>query len=90
MRILLLNPNTSVAITDRLAAAAARVAAPGTTLIPLTAPRGMPYISSRAEAQIGGAIALEMLAEQHARADAAIHAGVGHQGDDRLHGLQAD
>jgi allantoin racemase len=80
MRILLLNPNTSVGITDRLATAARKVAAPGTTLVPLTAPRGMPYISSRAEAQIGGAIALEMLAEHQAQADAAILAAFGDPG----------
>jgi len=80
MRILLLNPNTSVAITERLIAAGRKVAAPETTLIALTAPRGMPYISSRAEAQIGGAIALEMLAEHHTRADAAILAAFGDPG----------
>lgn len=85
MNILLLNPNTTVAITERLAAAARKVAAPDTTLVPLTAPRGMPYISSRAEAQIGGAIALEMLAEQMvaehgAQADAAILAAFGDPG----------
>jgi Asp/Glu/hydantoin racemase len=80
MRILLLNPNTTAAITDRLTAAARKVAAPGTTLIPLTAPRGMPYISGRAEAQIGGAVALEMLAEHQAEADAAILAAFGDPG----------
>jgi len=80
MRILLLNPNTSTAITDRLAAAARKVAGHGTTLVPLTAPRGMPYISSRAEAQIGGAIALEMLADHHSEADAAIIAAFGDPG----------
>jgi Asp/Glu/hydantoin racemase len=80
MRILLLNPNTSTAITDRLAAAARAVAAPATTLVPLTAPRGMPYISSRAEAQVGGAIALEMLAGHEPRADAAILAAFGDPG----------
>jgi Asp/Glu/hydantoin racemase len=80
MRILLVNPNTSVGVSDRLAAAARMVASPGTTLVPLTAPRGMPYISSRAEAQIGGAIAIEMLAEHHERADAAILAAFGDPG----------
>ncbi len=59
MRILLLNPNTSESITERLTAAARKAAAPGTVIVPLTAPRGVPYIATRAEAQIGGAIALE-------------------------------
>jgi allantoin racemase len=79
-RILILNPNTTEAITDRLMAAANTVATHGTTLIPLTAPRGAPYISSRADAQIGGAIALEMLAEHHHKADAAIIAAFGDPG----------
>lgn len=80
MRILLLNPNTTEAITQRLLAAAQAVAAPGTEIVPLTAPRGVPYIASRAEAQIGGAIALEMLAEQHDKVDAAIIAAFGDPG----------
>lgn len=80
MRILLLNPNTTEAITERLLAAAQSVASPGTEIVPLTAPRGVPYIASRAEAQIGGAIALEMLAEHHQTVDAAIIAAFGDPG----------
>jgi Asp/Glu/hydantoin racemase len=80
MRILLANPNTSKGVTRRLREAAAQVAAPGTTLIPVTAPRGLPYIANRAEAQIGGAILLEMLAEQHHAIDSAIIAAFGDPG----------
>jgi allantoin racemase len=80
MRILVLNPNTTEAITDRLMAAAASVASHDTTLVAMTAPRGVPYISSRADAQIGGAIALEMLAEKHQHIDAAIIAAFGDPG----------
>jgi allantoin racemase len=72
MRLLLLNPNTSAAVTERLAASAHAAAAAGTQIVPLTAPRGVPFIASRAEAQIAGAVALEMLAEHHGRYDAAI------------------
>jgi allantoin racemase len=79
-RILILNPNTTEAITDRLMAAATAVASPGTLLLPMTAPRGAPYISSRADAQIGGAVALEMLAERHRDADAAVIAAFGDPG----------
>jgi allantoin racemase len=79
-RILLLNPNTSMAITDRLHAAAVQVAGRGVTVIPATAPRGVPYISSRAEAQVGGAIVLEMLAERQGEFDAAIIAAFGDPG----------
>lgn len=80
MRILLLNPNTTSAITDRLMAAAREAAASGTELVPATATRGVPYIATRVEAQIGGAIALEMLAEHHNGVDAAIIAAFGDPG----------
>ena len=80
MRLLLINPNPTQAVTDRLLATARAVAAPGTDIVPLTATRGVPYISSRAEAQIGGAQLLEMLAEHAAGADAAILACFGDPG----------
>lgn len=80
MKILLLNPNTTKAVTDLMMAAGREAASPGTELIPQTAPRGVPYIATRAEAQIGGAIALEILAERHREVDAAIIAAFGDPG----------
>ena len=80
MRILLLNPNTSESVTNLLLQAAQTAASPGTEIVPLTASRGVPYIATRAEAQIGGAIALEMLAECHTGYDAAIIAAFGDPG----------
>jgi allantoin racemase len=80
MRILLLNPNTSQDVTDLLASAGREAASPGTELVPLTASRGVPYIATRAEAQIGGAIALELLAEHQHDVDAAIIAAFGDPG----------
>ncbi len=80
MRILVLNPNTSAEITERLAAAAKAAAAEGTIVTTATATRGVPYISTRAEAQIGGAIALEMLADRYRDHDAAIIAAFGDPG----------
>ncbi len=77
MKILLANPNTSAGVTDRLVASAKLVVSPGTELIPLTAPRGVPYIATRAEAAIGGAVFLEMLAEHGGACDAAICAAFG-------------
>lgn len=71
MRILLLNPNTSVALTDLMVATATAAASPGVEIVPMTAPRGVPYIATQAESQIGGAVALEMLAEQEGTVDAA-------------------
>lgn len=77
MRILMLNPNTSHSVTDLIADAARSAAAPGTEIIPATAPRGVPYIATRAEAVLGGAVALEMLAELHGEVDAAVMAAFG-------------
>src|SRR6202046_1259962 len=80
VKILLLNPNTTSAVTDLLYAAGHRAASPGTELVAMTAQRGVPYIATRAEAQIGGAIALEMLAEAGNGFDAAIIAAFGDPG----------
>lgn len=80
MRILLLNPNTTEDLTRRMLDSGRMAAAAGTEIIPVTAPRGMPYISSRAEAQIGGTILLEMLAEHRRGHDAAIVAAFGDPG----------
>lgn len=80
MRILILNPNTSADVTARLLAAAKQAAAQGAIIGAATATRGVPYIATRAEAQIGGAIALEMLAELHGDYDAAIIAAFGDPG----------
>ena len=80
VRILLLNPNTTESVTDLLVAAAEKVVAPGTVLIPVTATRGVPFIATRAEAQIGGVVALELLAEHNSNVDAAIIAAFGDPG----------
>jgi Asp/Glu/hydantoin racemase len=80
MNILLLNPNTSVSITDRLTHVAQAIAAPGTRIAGLTAPRGVPYISGRAESQIAGAVLLEMMADYPEPYDAAIVAAFGDPG----------
>jgi Asp/Glu/hydantoin racemase len=84
LKLLLLNPNTTTAVTDLLHSVAVRAAAPGTEIIPRTARRGVPYIANRAEAQIAGAIVLEMLADAEG-VDAAIIAAFGDPG---LHGAR--
>ena len=80
MKILLLNPNTTAEVTGLLYTAGHRAASPGTELVAMTAKRGVPYIATRAEAQICGAIALEMLAEAGQNFDAAIIAAFGDPG----------
>lgn len=80
MRILLLNPNTSADVTELMLATARPAASPGTELIGATAPRGVPYIANEAEALIGGAVALELIAEHAGEVDAAIIAAFGDPG----------
>ena len=79
-RILLLNPNTSVELTEIMAQVARAAVSPGVVIDAITAPRGAPYIATRAEALIGGAVALEMLAEREGEFDAAIMAAFGDPG----------
>jgi allantoin racemase len=80
MKILVANPNISTGVTDKLVASGKRVASAGTELIAMTAPRGVPYIATRAEAAIGSAVFLEMLAEKRGAVDAAVCAAFGDPG----------
>lgn len=80
MRLLVINPNTSQSVTEKIAAVANAVAAPETTLECVTAPYGVPYIATRAEAVIGGRVVLEVLAEREAEFDAAVIAAFGDPG----------
>jgi allantoin racemase len=80
MRILIVNPNTTDVVTSLMLDAGRASASPGVDVRAITAPRGLPYITNRAEAQIGGAVALEMLAEARGTYDAAILAAFGDPG----------
>ncbi|WP_045392853.1 aspartate/glutamate racemase family protein [Falsirhodobacter sp. alg1] len=80
MRILLVNPNMTQGMTDRMFTIASAIAGDRAEIVPLTATRGFPYIASRTEAQIAGEIALEMIAEHREGADVAIIAAFGDPG----------
>jgi Asp/Glu/hydantoin racemase len=80
MRLLLLNPNMTVDMTEAMARVANGVLSPESTLLPVTAETGFPYISSRAEAQVAGAIVLDMIARHRAEADAVVIAAFGDPG----------
>lgn len=80
MKILLINPNTTEQLTKLLGDAARSVLSPGTTLDCITTQRGVPYISTRSEAIVGGLSVLEILAEHHQDYDAAIIAAFGDPG----------
>jgi allantoin racemase len=72
MKILFANPNTTAAVTDRIAAVARAAASPGTQIVAVTGRTGVPYIATRAEAVIGAQVALELLAEHANDCDAAV------------------
>jgi allantoin racemase len=72
MRILLANPNTTVSMTERIAAVARAAASPGTEVVAVTGQTGVPYIATRAEAVIGARVALELLAEHADGCDVAV------------------
>jgi allantoin racemase len=72
VKILLANPNTTVAVTDRIAAVARAATRPGTEIVAVTGKTGVPYIATRADAVIGARVALELLAEHAEGCDAAV------------------
>ena len=74
MRLLLINPNMTAAVTERLAAVGRAVANPDTEIVALTASRGFPYISARSEAEIAGVLAMEMIADHAEGAEGAERA----------------
>lgn len=80
MRLLLINPNISESVTGLIAAEARRAAPPDTEVTAVTAPFGVAYIETRAEAVVGAYAALQLLAEHHAGHDAAVIAAFGDPG----------
>lgn len=80
MKLLIVNPNISHSVTDLIEAEARRAASPGTELTMRTAPFGVAYIETRAEAAVGAFATLNELAEHHSGHDAAIVAAFGDPG----------
>jgi Asp/Glu/hydantoin racemase len=76
-RILVVNGNTTQAITDRIGAAAAAAAPPGVTVEAVTVPFGLPLIVSRADWLAAGPAILSALSERRGRYDAAVIAVFG-------------
>lgn len=75
MRLLLINPNTTAAITERMGAAARRMLGPTDALTAVTADTGPQVIASRAEAALAAHGVLD-LAARHAPGHDAILLGV--------------
>lgn len=80
MRLLLINPNMTEAMTTAMTKVAHAAIGEDAEIIPVTATKGFPYISSRAEAQIAGAEVLETIAAFHKDVDAVIIAAFGDPG----------
>jgi allantoin racemase len=72
MKLLLVNGNTTQAVTDRVVAEATRCAAPGTAITGVTARFGVSIVSTEAENEIAGPAVLDALAAHGAGHDAAI------------------
>jgi allantoin racemase len=80
MRLLLINPNITVAMTESMAAEARRYASAGTQIIAVTAAFGTQYVENRAEAAIAGHAVLDALAKHAEGCDAAIVSAFGDPG----------
>src|SRR5918996_515371 len=72
MKILLINANTTPAVTERIAAEARRVATPGTEVLPVTGTFGAPIIGTRAEMAVAEHSALDLFARHGAGVDAVV------------------
>ena len=82
MRILVVNSNTTPSVTDRIGAAARAVASPGTEIIAVSAPFGLPLIVTRADWLAAGPATLAALAAHAGGYDAAVIACFGDPGLD--------
>ncbi|MCU0986328.1 MAG: aspartate/glutamate racemase family protein, partial [Acetobacteraceae bacterium] len=82
MRLLVVNSNTTEAVTARIEAEARAAAAPGTVIEAVTAPFGLPLIVTRADWQVAGTATLAALGARAGHYDAAIIACFGDPGLD--------
>lgn len=97
LKILVLNANTSKAVTDRMVAALGRRAPAGVELVGVTATFGEPYVTTRQSAAVAGHAALEAVASAVAKEreegrppfDAALYACFGEPGLEALRGAFA-
>ena len=84
MRILLINPNTSADMTERIAAQARRHCDPGAEVVAVTACFGCEVVASRASYAIAAHAALDTFARHAKGIDAVILACFGDPGLEAL------
>ena len=80
MKLLLVNPNITSAMTDSMATEARHYASPSTTIVAVTAEFGTQYVENRVEAAIALHAVLDALAKHAADCDAAIISAFGDPG----------
>ena len=80
MRLLLINPNITEAITESMAAEARRFVSPSTEIIAVTAAFGTQYVENRIEAAIASHAVLDALAKHAGGCDAALISAFGDPG----------
>lgn len=80
MRLLVVNSNTTPAVTERIGAEALAAAAPGTEVAAVTAPFGLPLIVTASDWQVAGTATLAALGAARGGYDAAIIACFGDPG----------
>jgi allantoin racemase len=80
MRLLLINPNITEAMTSLMAAEARRYASPSTDIVAVTAEFGTQYVENRVEAAIASHAVLDALAKHATGCDAAIISAFGDPG----------
>lgn len=77
MKLLVVNPNISESVTALIEKEAIRAALPDTLITTVTAPFGVAYIETPAEAAVGGYATLDLLAKHYKGHDAAVIAAFG-------------
>lgn len=84
MRILVANVNTTVAMTDAIAAQARRVAGPGVEIVPITPDFGAESVEGNYESHVAAVAVMERLRRYSGDFDAIIQAGYGEHGKEGL------
>jgi allantoin racemase len=80
VRLLLINPNPTTAMTANMAAAAEAAASPGTEVIPVTVTDSVPFIDGFYDEAVAAAAVVRCVAERDGEFDAAIVACFGDPG----------
>jgi allantoin racemase len=80
LKILIINPNISLSVTELIRNEAQRAALPDTQITMATAPFGVAYIETPGEAAVGAYASLQLLARHQADHDVAVIAAFGDPG----------